>query len=106
MRDLHTLRARARRSFPLILLAAAAALSFAPQSRAQSQSSLERFERTLEQIRRDTTLKVDASVPAGQRLLLDYGGFLQAGYLSLADTRNDNHVLRQYLLPGYVRANL
>jgi hypothetical protein len=104
MRDLHTSRARARRSFPLTLLAAA--LAFAPLANAQSQSSLERFERTLEQIRRDTTLRVDTSIPVDQRLLFDYGGYLQAGYLSLDDNRNDNHVLRQYLLTGYARANL
>jgi hypothetical protein len=104
MRDSHTTRARAGRSIRLILFTAA--LAFGPLAHAQSQSSLERFERTLEQIRRDTTLKVDTSVPVNQRLLLDYGGYLQAGYLSLDDNRNDNHVLRQYQLTGYVRANL
>jgi Alginate export len=77
-----------------------------PLARAQAPTSLQRFERQLEQIRRETTLQVDRSVPVDQRLLLDYGGFLQFGYLSLDDSRNDNHVLRQYELTGYVRANL
>jgi hypothetical protein len=94
--------ARGSSNWPLLLLVVA----FAPWARAQSQSSLEKFERTLEQIRRDTTLQVDTSVPASQRLLFDYGGYLQFGYLSLDDNRNDNHVLRQYDLVGYVRANL
>jgi hypothetical protein len=100
MRDSQCTGAWAQRSFLLILS------TLTLQSLAQSQSSLERFERTLEQIRRDTTLKVDTSVPVDQRLLLDYGGYLQFGYLTLDDSRNDNHVLRQYQLTGYVRANL
>jgi len=73
---------------------------------AVAQDSLQRFERQLEQIRRDTVLQVNPAVPVDQRLLLDYGGYLSFGYLSLDDNRNDNHILRQYELTGYVRANL
>jgi hypothetical protein len=76
-------------------------------ARAQSQQdALSRFERQLEQIRRETTLGVDTAVPVARRLLFDYGAFVQFGYLSLDDNRNDNHVLRQYDVVGYVRANL
>jgi hypothetical protein len=79
---------------------------FAVASAARGQDSLQRFERQLEQIRRDTTLQINPAVPVDQRLLLDYGGYLSFGYLSVDDNRNDNHILRQYELIGYARANL
>jgi hypothetical protein len=73
---------------------------------ALAQDSLQRFERQLEQIRRDTVLQINPAVPVDQRLLLDYGGYISFGYLSVDDNRNENHILRQYDLIGYVRANL
>src|SRR5436309_16084681 len=75
-------------------------------SAARGQDSLQRFERQLEQIRRDTVLQINPAVHIDQRLLLDYGGYLSFGYLSVDDNRNDNHILRQYDLIVYVRANL
>jgi hypothetical protein len=75
-------------------------------STAFAQESLSRFERQLEQIRRDTTLRANPDVPPEQRALLDYGGYFSFGYLSIDDSRNDNHILRQYDLIGYLRANL
>src|SRR4051812_9788308 len=90
-----------RRSLPIALAACAAAASGA-----FAQESLQRFERQLEQIRRDTVLQANPAVPVDQRLLLDYGGYMSFGYLSADDNRNDNHVLRQYELTGYLRANL
>src|SRR5258706_10198950 len=78
----------------------------APAAVTRAQESLQRFERQLEQIRRDTVLQINPAVPIDQRALLDYGGYLSFGYLSVDDNRNDNHILRQYELIGYVRANL
>src|SRR5438552_1599641 len=72
----------------------------------QQQQSLERFERTLEQFRRDTiTNRVDA-IPPGQRALIDYGAYLSFGYFSIDDRFHDNHILRQYELLPYARFSL
>src|SRR5687768_11703551 len=62
---------------------------------------LERFERRLEQIRREETARVTGARPAdprpvGSRMLLDYGGYLAFNLLSLDDSEEHNHVLRQY----------
>jgi len=73
---------------------------------ARAQTELERFERKLEQIQRDTRLRVDQNVPAEQRTLFDYGGYLSLNYLSLDDQNGDNHGLRQYDLVGYAHLNL
>lgn len=72
---------------------------------AHAQQELERFQRQLEQIRRDTILEVDPNVPLGQRTYIDYGAYVTAGYLSLDDNNDDNHVLRQYELFPYFRVN-
>ena len=66
---------------------------------------LEQLERQLEQIRRDTRLRVSPDVPASQRVLFDYGAYVTAGYLSLEDPLGDTHVLRQYDLVPYARLN-
>jgi hypothetical protein len=84
----------------------AALLGLLLATRVPAQESLGRFERQLEQIRRDTTLRANPDVPPEQRALLDYGGYFSFGYLSIDDSRNDNHILRQYDLIGYLRANL
>jgi hypothetical protein len=74
---------------------------------AAAQSELERFERQMEQVRREQTLgREDADVPPEQRALFDYGAFVSFNYLSLDDARLDNHVLRQYDFFPYVRFNL
>ena len=52
------------------------------QQRAACILGLERFERKLEQIQRDTRERVDQRVPADQRTLFDYGGYLSLNYLS------------------------
>ncbi len=66
----------------------------------------ERFERQLDQIRRDTELRIDNRIPPEQRALIDYGAFLTFTYVSLDDPNGDNHVLRQYDVVGYARMNL
>jgi hypothetical protein len=73
---------------------------------ALAQSRLETFERQLEQIQRDTVLRIDEAIPANQRALVDYGGFVNFGYLSADDNLGDNHVLRQSELIAYGRLNI
>ncbi|HTL29791.1 MAG TPA: hypothetical protein VL282_11235, partial [Tepidisphaeraceae bacterium] len=70
------------------------------------QQELSRFERSLEQIQRDTILSINPNVPVNQRVFFDYGAYVSAGYLSLDDNVNDNHVLRQYEFFPYMRLNL
>lgn len=77
-----------------------------PHALALAQTDgLEQLERQLEQIRRDTRLRVSPDVPASQRVLFDYGAYVTAGYLSLEDPLGDTHVLRQYDLVPYARLN-
>lgn len=71
-----------------------------------AQTSVERFNRQLEQIQRDTALQADTSVPIDQRILFDYGGYLTINYLSVEDLNRETHVLRQYDLVGYTRLNI
>src|SRR5438445_8673510 len=71
-----------------------------------AQSELERFERQMEQIQRDTRVRVDQRIPAEQRTLFDYGGYFALNYLSLDDQNGNNHGLRQYDLVGYAHLNL
>ena len=90
------------------VLAAAALLGLAaaaPRATAQP-ADLERFERQLEQIQRDTRLRVDQRIPAEQRTRFEYGGYLSLQYLSLDDQNGDTHGLRQYDLVGYAHLNL
>jgi hypothetical protein len=76
-------------------------------ARAQSLGAdVERFQRQLEQIRRDTIAETNATVPLTQRVYVDYGAYATAAYLSVDDNVDNNHVLRQYELLPYVRVNL
>jgi hypothetical protein len=59
----------------------------------------------LEQIRRDSRLHVNEAVPPGQRLLVDYGAYLTLDYVSVDDSVENNHVLREYEFLPYVRLN-
>jgi len=70
-----------------------------------AQSSLERFNRQLDQIRQDTLQQPAKDVPIGQRTLIDYGGYFTFDYLTVDDNQNDNHVLRQPDLTLYTRIN-
>ena len=72
-------------------------------SAAHAQADLERFERQLEQIRRETLVEADTQLSLDQRVFFDYGGYFTFGYLSVDDNVNENHVLRQYELVGYSR---
>jgi hypothetical protein len=94
-----------RKRYRFIPIAAALLLGL-PGGAARGQISLERFERQLEQIRRDTRLQADQNVPADQRAFVDYGGYFTASYLSLDDPQLHNRALRQYDFTAYGHVNL
>ncbi len=71
-----------------------------------AQEELGRFEKQLEQLRRDQYLRIDQSIPPGRRALVDYGAYTSFSYLSVDDQNNKNHVLRQYEITGYARVNI
>ncbi|HET6247675.1 MAG TPA: hypothetical protein VFE47_08265, partial [Tepidisphaeraceae bacterium] len=73
---------------------------------ARADENTDRFERTVQELQRETQVRFDAELPPGQRALIDYGGYLTLGYLSVDDAAHDNHGLRQYQLVGYGRVNL
>lgn len=74
--------------------------------RASAQTALQRFERQLDQIQRQTTEEIERTVPPERRALLDYGGYLNASYFSVDDLNHDNHGLWEYDLVGYARMNI
>src|SRR2546421_7674582 len=88
--------------FVLMALIGAAARSLA---QAPSNEAL-RFNRTLEQIQRDTILEVNQGIPLDQRMTLDYGAYISFSYVSLDDNNNDNHGLRQTDFYAYTRLNI
>ena len=75
-------------------------------STALGQVELDRFERQLEQIQRETRLRVDTNLPVDQRVLVDYGAYLSFSFLSIDDPEGKSHTLRQYDLNGYARVSL
>jgi hypothetical protein len=75
-------------------------------SMASAQVDIERFQRQLEQIRRDTREKVDLTVPAEQRTLVDVGGYFTLGFLSVDDREGNNHQLHQFDFNGYGRIDI
>lgn len=89
-------------------------LGAAPASLAQpipggpGAESLQRQARIdeLQKFELDTRYRANEAIPPGQRVLVDYGVFLQFSYLSLDDAINENHILRQYDVVPYVRLNL
>ena len=83
----------------LAVLAAASQAAFA-------QTSLERFERQIEDIQLDTRVRTDLNLPVDRRVLMDYGAAISLDYLSVQDLKQNTHVLRQYDLVGYGRLSL
>jgi hypothetical protein len=73
---------------------------------ARGQTNVERFQRQLEQIEREATLRATTEVPVGRRAIVDYGGSLSLNYFSLDDPVANNHALMQYELLGYGRLNI
>jgi hypothetical protein len=72
----------------------------------QSQQQLDRFNQQMQQTEQQTRLQVDQSIPPGDRMLIDYGGYFTAAYLSLDDPTGYNHALAQFELVGYADLNL
>ena len=75
-------------------------------SAAYGQAELERFQRTLDQIQRQQRVLANPDVPAGQRALVDYGGFVSLNFFAIDDIEQNTHILRQYDLVGYGRVNI
>ena len=73
---------------------------------AYGQTELERFQRTLDQIQRQQRTLVNQDVPAGQRTLVDYGGYIALNFFAIDDISQNTHILRQYDLVGYARVNV
>ncbi len=73
---------------------------------ARAQTSVERFERQLQQIQQDTRLRINPDIPAEQRALLDYGGYFTFNFFAIDDIEQNTHILRQYDLVGYARLNI
>ncbi len=88
---------------PALLVAALTMGAVAGPVRAQVQ--LERFERQLEQIRRETQQLVTPDVPPDQRMYYDVGGNLSFSFLAIDDPLQNTHILRQTSLTGYGRLN-
>jgi hypothetical protein len=86
-------------------LFAAAARGQAPPAAERALQQENRL-RQLQQFEQDTRLRANPDIPPGERLLLDYGGYTSFDYLSIDDSNQNNHGLRQYELVGYLRANL
>src|SRR4051794_41245862 len=51
----------------------------------QTASRVDRFDRQLEGIRRNTRLQINPNIPVGERTYFDYGGVTSFTYLSLDD---------------------
>ena len=88
---------------PATFYALAVVVCFA--TAALGQVDLERFQRQLEQMRRDTQLIVDQSIPVEQRALIDYGGYVSFSFYAIDDTGQNTHILRQTDAVGYARMN-
>jgi len=71
-----------------------------------SEQSVDRFNRQLQQIH-DTELTQAATTESlGERVLYDFGGYYEPAYLELDDQNNNNHVLRQQNVALYGSLNL
>jgi Alginate export len=82
----------------------AAAVLSAPMVRAQPTDSaqVERFDRQLESIRRNTRLSINPEVPVSERAYLDYGGYTTVSYLSLDNPSLTNTAFWQYETGAYL----
>lgn len=69
------------------------------------QTSADDITRRLDQVQRETRLRVSPDLPAGDRALIDYGGFLTLSYFSTDTSEGDNRALRQYDLNLFARVN-
>jgi len=61
-----------------------------------AQASVERFERQIDQIQRESRDRVDTSVPAAQRTMFDVGGNYTFSFFYIDDNAGRKHVLYQH----------
>lgn len=88
-------------------LALAGALScLSVASLAHGQTSIARFERQLQQIQRDTRLRIDPNVPVEQRTYYEFGGYFTFNFFAIDDIEQSTSVLAQYDLVGYGRVSI
>jgi Alginate export len=64
------------------------------------------FQRRLDQFQYDSRTHVNEDIPADERALVDYGGYITFNYLSVADPNDNTHILRETDAVGYARVNL
>ena len=86
-----------------LLLIFAAACLLAPAVLAQDQDAVQvqRFDRQLESLRRDTRLEVNPQIPVSERTYLDYGGFFGFTFLSFDTPELKNVTMRQEEVGAY-----
>ncbi len=89
-----------------LVLGVTAAVMALSATAAWAQTNLERFERQLEQIQRQTRAEADLSIPTDQRILFDYGGYLTFTLGAIDDTGQNTHILRQLDETSYLRINI
>src|SRR5450432_164243 len=94
-----------RAAFVAVGLTAACSIATAQET---SPRALQRESRLqeLQQLELDSRYRINPNVPAEQRAVVDWGGYVTFNYLSLDDQTHDNHVLRQYDLVAYTRVML
>ena len=73
---------------------------------AMAQTDLERFERNLDRIRRETQFSVNEDVPIDQRTLIDFGGYVTFNFFAVDDFDQNTHILRQTTGNIYGRMNI
>lgn len=72
---------------------------------AQAQTELERFERQLELIQRQSRVRVDPQSPVDERLYINLGGFASFNFLAIDDQNQRTHILRQTDMALYGRVS-
>jgi len=90
----------------VLILCLAGAPALAQDKITQAQVNLDRFERQLEQIQQQNQFDIDRSVPAGQRMLIEYGGTLSFAFLTIDDADQRTHFLRQSTATLYGHVNV
>lgn len=73
---------------------------------ALAQTDLERFDRQIEQIRRDNERAIAEAVSPLQRTLLDFGGYYTFSYAAIDDAAQSTHQFVQHELGVYARLNI
>ena len=101
-------RQTAMRGISVLWLLALAPLATAQPAGSRQVRDIERQRRfdELQQLQIDSRLRANEDIPANQRAMIDYGGYLTLQYFSIDDRNGDNHGLRQPELALYGRINL